>query len=75
MSWGQAWVDAQRLGKPETLSDGAMTFEVAEGKTVGDSWVNGDVDPCVRLEHIVAFEEAANRPRDRHHLAIIAAHS
>ena len=85
----RAWAEAQRLGSPQTLSDGAIIYEVADGITVGASWAYGDMDIdalidsaeiihgvlCVGLEHVVAYKQAANRPRDRHHLAIIAAHS
>ena len=62
------------------IDDGAIT--------VGTSWAYGDFDigelidtaelidgfPCVRLEHVVAFKQAAGRPKDLEHLRVIEAH-
>lgn len=86
---GRALEEAQRMGRPMSLDDGTIIYEVGEGITIGSTWAYGDVDidrlideaevldgvPCVRLEHVVAYKREAGRPRDREHLAIIEANT
>ena len=85
ISRGQAWEKAQTLGTAVVLDDGVVIYQIGEGITVGTSWAYGDfsVDqlidtaeaidgiPCVQLEHVIAFKEIADRPKDRDHLAIV----
>lgn len=81
----QAWDRAQTLGTPVVLDDGAVIYQIGDGITVGSSWAYGEFSidhlietaetiegvPCVRLEHVIAFKEIADRPKDRRHLALI----
>ena len=77
-------VGSSRLLQP----DGVEIVNIDGGAiTIGTSWRYGDVRvgdlidtaediegfPCVHLEHIVAYKRIADRPKDRAHLAIIAA--
>ena len=85
ISRGQAWEKAKTLGTAVVLDDGVVIYQIGEGITVGTSWAYGDfsVDqlidtaeaidgiPCVQLEHVIAFKEIADRPKDRDHLAIV----
>lgn len=85
---GPAWEKALAIGELRPLPDGTEIVYVGEGVTVGRTWRFGEVDidemidtaeliegiPCVRLEHIVAYKELFDRPRDQAHLAVIEAH-
>lgn len=83
-----AWDRVARIGVLVEVEDGAMVVSVDDGAlTFGRSWAYGDFDveelidtaetidglPFVRLEHVVTFKEAAGRPKDREHLALLAA--
>ena len=87
LSRGAAWQRAEALGVPQVLEeDGNIISVIGEGVTVGSTWPYGDIDlmidtaekiegiPCVRLEHIVAYMEQFDRPKDRVRLAVIEAH-
>ena len=89
VSRGAAWERAKRLGDPSTLADGNQIVAIGEGVTVGTTWLYGDFSidelidtaemidgiPCVRLEHVVAYKQLSDRPKDREHLAIIEANT
>ena len=79
---GAAWEAAQRLG-PAHEQDGVPVVSLFDGLvTLGTSWAVGEVDegrlidtaevidglPFVRLEHVVAYKQIADRPKDREHL-------
>jgi hypothetical protein len=79
---GAAWEAAQRLG-PADDQHGVPVVSVFGGLvTLGVRWAVGDVDvdrlidtaevidglPFVRLEHVVAYKQIADRPKDREHL-------
>ena len=86
---GAAWERAVASGEMTTLQeDGATIVSCFGGAvTVGRSWAYGDFDvdelidgaeiiaglPFVTLDHVVAYKRAANRPKDRRHLEVIAA--
>ena len=82
------WEQARRLGEVVALEDGVEVISVNNGAiTFGRSWRYGDVDiehlidtadelegiPFVRLEHVIAYKRIADRPKDRVHLAALAA--
>lgn len=86
LSRGPAWEKAKAAGTMAALpEDGNEIVEIGERVTVGRTWAYGDSDinemidtaemidgiPCVRLEHIVAYKQLFDRPKDREHLAII----
>ena len=87
ISRGRAWELARTLGSAVELDDGAVIYQIGDGITVGTSWAYGDFSidrlidtaevihgvPCVRLEHVVAFKEIADRLKDREHLRLIKA--
>ena len=78
---------ARAAGEPLYLEEQDVTITAIDDGaiTVGTSWAYIDVDiealidsaelidgfPCVRLEHVVAYKLAADRPKDHDHLAII----
>ncbi len=77
-----------RIGDPVLLEDGVTVISTHDGAiTFGRSWRYGrfDIDelietaeqlagvPCVRLEHVLAFKQLADRPKDRAHLAAVEA--
>ena len=84
---GRAWEAVQTIGEPEVFENGRTMYRIASDLTFGNYWFYGDFDiaelidsaemidgvPCVALEHIVEYKEIADRPRDRQHLAVIAA--
>ncbi len=88
ISRGEAWSWAKRHGVPEVLDDGSVIYAFGD-VTIGDRWKYGEfsVDvlidtaddiagiPCVRLEHVETFKRIAGRPKDRHHLDLIEAHT
>lgn len=81
---GAAWRAACEMASPRRhITD--LVVELGEVE-VFDGWMDQDLDgliggaeliggmPCVRLEHVLAFKEQLNRPKDAHHIAIIRAH-
>ena len=85
---GEAWNTAQRIGSMIELDEGVEVASVESGTiTFGTRWAYGDFDiddlidtaevidglPFVALEHVVAFKLAADRPKDREHLARLEA--
>lgn len=87
---GAALDAARSAGKTIHLAEHDVdVIGIDGGKiTVGTSWAYGEFDidelidtaeliegfPCVLLDHVVAFKQVADRPKDRDHLAIIAKH-
>ena len=84
---GPAWNAAAAHGTVVELEEGVQVISVDDGAlTFGRSWAYGtfDVDelidtaetidglPFVLMEHVVAFKLAADRPKDRAHLALVA---
>lgn len=88
---GDAWDRACEIGEVVVLEpDGVNIVSIDDGAiTIGRSWRYGDTPidelietseeiegiPCVLLEHIVAYKQIADRPKDRRHLAVIAERS
>lgn len=83
---GAAWEKARRLGDLVDLEEGVEVVSARGGMiTFGRSWAYGDFDmddlidsaetidglPFVRIEHVIAFKRAADRPKDRAHLRLI----
>jgi hypothetical protein len=83
----RAWEQVGRVGTLVEIEEGVVIASVDDGAlTFGRSWAYGDFDieelidtaeiidglPFVLLEHVIAFKEAANRPKDRDHLALLA---
>lgn len=80
---------ARDIGRPSTLADGNEIVTIGKSITVGTTWAYGDLDvdelidtaemidgvPCVTIDRVVAYKLAADRPKDRAHLAIIEAFS
>ncbi len=82
---GAAWEKVQTLGPTEYLDEYDVTIvSLDDGRlTFGTRWAIGDFDidelidtaeiidglPFVRLEHVVAYKEFANRDKDRAHIA------
>ena len=87
VSRSPAWDRAYELGVPTVLEEhGVEIVSFLDGAiTVGRSWAYGDVDidriidtaevfdglPFARLEYVVAYKEAAARPKDLRHLAAL----
>lgn len=87
---GAAWDQAKAMGQRTVLSDlGVTVYSIAGGKvTFGDRWAIGSFDtnslidtaelidglPFVRLEHVVAYKQIANRPKDAAHLELLREH-
>lgn len=82
-----AWESVSRVGTLVEIEEGVMIVSVDDGAlTFGRSWAYGDFDidelidtaeiidglPFVLLEHVVTFKEAADRAKDREHLALLA---
>lgn len=78
-----AWDRVTRLGEVTTFDDGNVRVELFEGRiTFGTTWKYGEFDldelidsaelidglPFVRLEHVITYKAAADRPKDREHL-------
>ena len=90
VSRGDAWERASESGDLVTLPlDGAVIVSCFDGAiTIGQSWAYGDVNidelidtaevidgiPFVGLEHVVAYKEIADRPKDRQHLRLLTEH-
>lgn len=90
ISRGPAWDRARQLGDLVHLEEhGVEVVSFDDGAiTVGTSWAYGEFDidqlietaeiinglPFVRLEHVVAYKEAAARPKDLVHLRAFADH-
>ncbi len=87
---GKAWEQAMAAGQLEHVVDyGVDVVTIGDSITVGTQWGIGDfcVDElidtaetiggirCVLLEHVVAYKEIAQRPKDIGHLAVIEAHN
>jgi len=88
ISRGAAWEVAAAAGDLEVLSDGAVIAAFFGGIiTIGTRWAMGDFDldelidtsemiegiPFVLLKYVVAYKRFADRPKDRAHLASLAA--
>lgn len=87
---GAAWEKARALGRTEYLEKYDVTIvSLDDGRlTFGTRWAIGDFDtdelidsseiindlPFVRLEHVVAYKEIADRRKDRDHIAALRAH-
>ncbi|NNC93691.1 MAG: hypothetical protein HKN80_14500 [Acidimicrobiia bacterium] len=78
-----AWERVQRIGALSTFDDGNTCVNLFDGRiTFGTTWKYGSFDldelidnaelidglPFVRLEHVIAYKQAADRPKDREHL-------
>ena len=90
ISRGAAWDSAKEIGELGSLQpDGVKIVNIDGGAiTIGTSWryievsIDALIDeaeeidgiPCVRLEHIIAYKQIADRPKDRGHLAVIEKH-
>lgn len=90
ISRGAAWDRALAVGDAVVLpEDGARIVSCFDGAiTIGRSWAYGafDIDalidtaeiidgiPFVRVEHVVAYKEIADRPKDHDHLRRLADH-
>ena len=87
---GAAWEAVQALGRTVHLSEHDVDVVVVDDRiTFGTRWGIGSFDtgelidtaeevdgiPCVRTEHVVAYEPIAGRPKDTIHLAVIEAWS
>jgi hypothetical protein len=84
-----AWDRACEVGEIVILQPDGIGIVAVDGGaiTIGRSWRYGDTPvgelidtsetidgiPCVLLEHIVAYKQIADRPKDRAHLAVIEA--
>ncbi len=81
---GPAWQAACQLAPPEQhTTDRVVRLGDVE---VFDGWLGDGLDellataetvhglPCVRLEHVLAFKERLNRPKDARHIELIRAH-
>jgi hypothetical protein len=91
ISRGPAWDRALAVGETVDLpTDGTRIVHCFNGAiTIGRSWAYGTVDidelidtaeiidgiPFVRVEHVIAYKEIADRPKDRDHLRRLARHS
>jgi hypothetical protein len=86
---GSAWEVVRRIGEVTAFDDGNLCVLLFGGKlTFGTTWKYGEFDldelidtaeiidglPFVRLEHVVAYKQAAGRPKDREHLASLDRH-
>ncbi len=80
---GAAWDLVQELGTIGTFPDGNRRVDLFDGRiTFGNSWLYGSFDldelietaewidglPFVRMEHVIVYKQAADRPKDREHL-------
>ncbi|MBT8479217.1 MAG: hypothetical protein KJO06_09875 [Gemmatimonadetes bacterium] len=83
---GEAWERVREVGEISSFDDGNECVNLLDGRiTFGVTWKYGAFDldelidtaeiiqdlPFVRLEHVVAYKEAADRPKDRKHLAVL----
>ena len=85
---GQAWERVRQVGEISSFDDENECVNLLEGRiTFGITWKYGDFDldelidtaeiidglPFVQLEPVIAYKQAADRPKDREHLARLAA--
>jgi len=83
---GEAWEQVRQVGEISSFDDENECVNLLEGRiTFGITWKYGEFDldqlidtaeiidglPFVRLGHVIAYKEAANRPKDREHLAVL----
>lgn len=82
---GEAWERCEEIGEVSLLEDGNPVADLGVDVTAGRTWLYAglgldemidsaeDIDgiPCVRLEYVIAYKEAAGRPKDLRHLATI----
>ncbi|NNJ47204.1 MAG: hypothetical protein HKP18_05170 [Acidimicrobiia bacterium] len=79
----EAWERVREVGEISSFDDGNECVNLLDGRiTFGVTWKYGAFDldelidtaeiieglPFVQLEHVVAYKEAADRPKDRKHL-------
>jgi hypothetical protein len=83
---GQAWDQVSPMGRHTQAAGGPVVLLFGGLITLGVGWAYGsfDVDqlidtaevidgiPFVRLEHVVAYKQAAGRPKDLEHLRLLA---
>ena len=80
---GEAWERVRQVGEISSFDDDNECVNLLEGRiTFGVTWKYGAFDldelidtaeiidglPFVRLEHVVVYKRAADRPKDRAHL-------
>ena len=80
---GAAWEAVEQIGITSTFDDGNPCVNLLDGRiTFGTTWKYGTFDldelidaaevidglPFVRLEYVVAYKQAAGRPKDWEHL-------
>ena len=80
---GAAWDRVREVGEPSTFDDENECVNLLDGRiTFGITWKYGSFDldelietaeiidglPFVSLEHVIAYKEAADRPKDQEHL-------
>lgn len=84
---GKAWRQAQEVGELTYLPDFDVEIVSCFGGmvTIGTRWAIGDIDagrvinsaetiaglPFAGLEYVIAYKEAAGRPKDREHLRLL----
>jgi hypothetical protein len=84
---GEAWELVREAGEISSFDDDNECVNLLEGRvTFGITWKYGSFDlgelidsaeiidglPFVRLDHVIAYKQAADRPKDREHLARLA---
>lgn len=80
---GPAWEQVRLVGEISRFDDENECVNLFDGRiTFGTTWKYGSFDldalidtaelidglPFVRLEHVITYKEAADRPKDRDHL-------
>ena len=83
---GETWDRVRRVGEISTFDDDNECVSLFDGQiTFGVTWKYGSFDldelidtaelidelPFVRMEHVIAYKEAADRPKDRQHIAVL----
>ena len=83
---GAAWERVQEIGEISSFDDANECVNLLDGRiTFGVTWKYGEFDldelidtaeiiddlPFVTLKHVTAYKEAADRPKDREHLALL----
>jgi len=83
ISRGAAWEQVRQVGEISTFDDGNEGVNLFDQRiTFGITWKYGSFDldelidtaeiieglPFVRMEHVIAYKQAADRPKDREHL-------
>lgn len=83
---GSAWQIARELASPTRASGGDWVVRVGPDLEIYSGWLGLDVNaiicraeltdglPVARLEDVAAYKRLLNRPKDRLHLSLIAAH-